>query len=115
MNKNINKEEARKLLEELAENTDVTELSEEAKRLFNAIMTIADERDKNADDLYEANDIILKQKDYIKHSISEEEIKLALKHLKEWQYKGITNKDFQLTKDTLEYFMQKIKDKEDEE
>ena len=61
-------EEANKVLEELYE-VGPEKLNDKAKRLFEAIMTIADERDSVKSDLYEANNRIndlldiVKQKD----------------------------------------------------
>ena len=61
-------EEANKVLEELYE-VGPEKLNDKAKRLFEAIMTIADERDSVKADLYEANNRIndlldlVKQKD----------------------------------------------------
>ena len=63
-------EEANKVLEELYE-VGPEKLNDKAKRLFEAIMTIADERDSVKADLYEANNRIndlldlVKQKDKI--------------------------------------------------
>ena len=50
-------EEANKVLEELYE-VGPEKLNDKAKRLFEAIMTIADERDSVKADLYEANNRI---------------------------------------------------------
>lgn len=51
-------EEANKVLEELHE-VQLEKLNDKAKRLFEAIMKIADSRDKAEADLYEANNRIV--------------------------------------------------------
>lgn len=53
----MTKEEANKVLEEMHE-VRPEKLNDKAKRLFEAIMTIADGRDKAESDLYEANNRI---------------------------------------------------------
>lgn len=64
----MSNEEANKVLEELHE-VRPEKLNDKAKRLFEAIMKIADQRDKAESDLYEANNRIndlldiVKQKD----------------------------------------------------
>lgn len=50
----MDNKEVEKVLEEL-ENVRPEKLNDKAKRLFEAIMTIADGRDKAESDLYEAN------------------------------------------------------------
>ena len=66
----MSNDEANKVLEELHE-VRPEKLNDKAKRLFEAIMKIADERDKAESDLYEANNCIsdlldiVKQKDKI--------------------------------------------------
>lgn len=52
-------EEANKALEELSKDVRPEMLNDKAKRLFNAIMKIADERDEVKSDLYEANNRIV--------------------------------------------------------
>lgn len=42
----MNRKEANKLIEEIATDIEVDKLSDKAKKLFEAIMTIADERDE---------------------------------------------------------------------
>ena len=54
----MSNEEANKVLEELYE-VRPEKLNDKAKRLFEAIMTIADEKDKAEADLYEANNRIV--------------------------------------------------------
>lgn len=54
----MSNEEAQKVLKELEE-VRPEKLNDKAKRLFEAIMTIADSRDKAETDLYEANNRIV--------------------------------------------------------
>ena len=80
----MSNEEANKVLEELHE-VRPEKLNGKAKRLFEAIMKIADARDKAESDLYEANNRIndlldiVKQKDKLKNLMAErikEDLKL---------------------------------------
>ena len=61
----MNIEEANEVLKELDEVSPKI-LDDKAKRLFEAIMKIADERDKAKSDLYEANNCISDLLDIIK-------------------------------------------------
>jgi len=70
-------EEANKVLEEMHE-VRPEKLNDKAKRLFEAIMTIANERDEAKSDLYEANNRIndlldvVKQKDELIDEMAEQ-------------------------------------------
>lgn len=72
----MSNEECEKVLKELEE-VRPEKLNDKAKRLFEAIMKIADERDKAESDLYEANNRIndlldiVKQKDKIIDDMAE--------------------------------------------
>ena len=73
----MSNEEAEKVLEELHE-VRPEKLNDKAKRLFEAIMKIADSRDKAESDLYEANNRIndlldiVKQKDKLINLMSKD-------------------------------------------
>ena len=83
-------EEANKVLEEMHE-VRPEKLNDKAKRLFEAIMKIADERDSVKADLYEANNRIndlldiVKQKDKIIEDMAEHLTTSV--HSKEWVIK----------------------------
>lgn len=77
----MSNEEANKVLEELYE-VRPEKLNDKAKRLFEAIMTIADSRDKAEADLYEANNRIndLLDLDTQKDKIIDEIILYIIRH-----------------------------------
>lgn len=62
----MSNEEANKVLEEMHE-VRPEKLNDKAKRLFEAIMKIADSRDKTESDLYEANNRINDLLDIVEH------------------------------------------------
>lgn len=86
----MSNEECEKVLEELEE-VRPEKLNDKAKRLFEAIMKIADQRDKAEADLYEANNRIndlldiVKQKDKMIQEMAEQ-LTTPI-HDKEWVIK----------------------------
>lgn len=95
-------EEANKVLEEMHE-VRPEKLNDKAKRLFEAMMKIADERDSVKADLYEANNRIndlldiAKQKDKLINLMAEEFINKTLMY-NDW-----------LKDDLIQYFEERCK------
>ena len=81
----MSNEEAKKVLKELEE-VRPEKLNDKAKRLFEAIMKIADDRDKAKQELYEANSIISEYIDIVKH-----QDKLIDEILKTWKQDDVRN------------------------
>ena len=98
----MSNDEVNKVLEELQE-VRPEKLNDRAKRLFEAIMKIADSRDKAESDLYEANNRIndlldiVKQKDELINLMAEEFINKTLMY-NDWQ-----------KNDLIEYFEERCK------
>ena len=98
----MDNKEAEKVLEELYQ-VRPEKLNGKAKRLFEAIMTICDEKDKAESDLYEANNRItdlldmVKQKDELINLMAEEFINKTLMY-NDWQ-----------KNDLIEYFEERCK------
>lgn len=98
----MDNKEAEKVLEELYQ-VRPEKLTDKAKRLFEAIMKIADERDSVKADLYEANNIIseyidiVKEKDELINLMAEEFINKTLMY-NDWQ-----------KNDLIEYFEERCK------
>ena len=88
----MSNEEVEKVLKELEE-VRPEKLNDKTKRLFEAIMKIADERDKAETDLYEANNRIndlldiVKQKDKEIEELKEENNRLLMSYAKNGGYK----------------------------
>lgn len=98
-------EEAEKVLKELEE-VRPEKLNDKAKRLFEAIMTIANGRDKAESDLYEANNRINDLLDIVKQK--DELIDLMAERIKEdlkLEY-GITDRSIEQIK---KYFEERCK------
>lgn len=101
----MNNEEANKVLEELYE-VRPEKLNDKAKRLFEAMMKIADERDSVKADLYEANNRINDLLDIVK--LKDKIIDLMAERIKEdlkLEY-GITDRTIEQIK---KYFEERCK------
>lgn len=93
----MSNEEANKVLEELYE-VRPEKLNDKAKRLFEAIMKIADRKDEAESDLYEANNRINDLLDIVKQK--DKEIDLMAERIKEdlkLEY-GITDRSIEQIK-----------------
>jgi hypothetical protein len=101
----MDNKEVEKVLEELQE-VRPEKLTGKAKRLFEAIMTIADGRDKAESDLYEANNRIVDYMDIIEERdriIDLMANEIYIEH----------NPHFNTVEDVKEYFEERCKDAKD--